>query len=328
MLNMRLENVETLYLMNREVSEVSTVRTVIEKCSSLAVLDKHFTTSNLIDFRHLHHLSLLHVHIDTELNDFFYQCTQLEHLTIEPYQVCLDSEFCCGVTMKRQEEVNILEVPLISFNTLTLSSVASWAQQSEIRKVEELAFMGFPYDDVIPFSEQPFPCHQEDMRWPLKLRPTVGFDWVQDDPTKGRIEWIFITPRAPWVGGYWERLIRSEKTALKVLGKALVSENVQTTLLCETEARINARPLTFVSDGVNDVEPLTPFHFLTGRRFQEVQTKTTNENVGQLYGHTLRKKWCLQQTLLSHLWKRWRQIHRCSKRTIKMAPLKERTCGP
>ncbi|KFD45783.1 hypothetical protein M513_11898 [Trichuris suis] len=159
--------------------------------------------------------------------------------------------------MKRQEEVNILEVPLISFNTLTLSSVASWAQQSEIRKVEELAFMGFPYDDVIPFSEQPFPCHQEDMRWPLKLRPTVGFDWVQDDPTKDRIEWIFITPRAPWV-----------------LGKALVSENVQTTLLCETEARINARPLTFVSDGVNDVEPLTPFHFLTGRRFQETHASS------------------------------------------------------
>ncbi|KFD63132.1 hypothetical protein M514_24473 [Trichuris suis] len=77
------------------------------------------------------------------MNDFFYQCTQLEHLTIEPYQVCLDSEFCCGVTMKRQEEVNILEAPLILFNMLTLPSVPSWAQQFEIRKVEELAFMGF-----------------------------------------------------------------------------------------------------------------------------------------------------------------------------------------
>ena len=36
------------------------------------------------------------------------------------------------------------------------------------------------------------------------------------------IQWKFIPKRAPWYGGFWERLIGLTKTALrKVLGKAL-----------------------------------------------------------------------------------------------------------
>ncbi|CDW61269.1 hypothetical protein TTRE_0000971701, partial [Trichuris trichiura] len=137
-----------------------------------------------------------------------------------------------------------------------------------------------------------------------RLFASVSFDRVQDNLNNDRIEWLFITPRAPWVGGYWKRPIRSVKTALKkVLGNALVNENVLTTLFCEIEARINARPLTFVNDDANDMELLTPFHFLTGRRFQEVPMKSTKENVGLMYGYALRKRWRLQQTLLGPLWK-------------------------
>uniref|UniRef100_A0A5S6Q5G2 Integrase catalytic domain-containing protein n=1 Tax=Trichuris muris TaxID=70415 RepID=A0A5S6Q5G2_TRIMR len=62
---------------------------------------------------------------------------------------------------------------------------------------------------------------------------------------KDRITWNFITPRAPWSGGYWERLVGSVKTALKkALGHAYVDEQQLCTVLCEIEAQINARPLT------------------------------------------------------------------------------------
>uniref|UniRef100_A0A5S6QMP9 Integrase catalytic domain-containing protein n=1 Tax=Trichuris muris TaxID=70415 RepID=A0A5S6QMP9_TRIMR len=141
-----------------------------------------------------------------------------------------------------------------------------------------------------------------------RLFQSDSFERVKRDLSKDRIKWLFISPRAPWVGGYWERLIRSVKTALKkVLGNALVNEDVLSTLLCEIEARINARPLTFVSEDVNDEEALTPFHFLIGKGYEDVPMHPAKDETEMLQGRSLRKRWQLQQTLLAHLWKRWRR---------------------
>ncbi|KRX20472.1 hypothetical protein T07_8598 [Trichinella nelsoni] len=72
--------------------------------------------------------------------------------------------------------------------------------------------------------------------------------------------------RAPWCGGYWERLVRSIKVALsKVLGRCHAKPDDLRTVLCEIEARINDRPLTIVSDRPDDQLALTPAHFLIGR---------------------------------------------------------------
>ena len=80
-------------------------------------------------------------------------------------------------------------------------------------------------------------------------------------------EWKFIAPRSPWWGGgWWERLIRSVKSALKkTLGcKTLMRKELETSLH-EVESCINSRPLTFVSDCIVDTDPITPSHFLLGR---------------------------------------------------------------
>ena len=51
-----------------------------------------------------------------------------------------------------------------------------------------------------------------------------------------RIEWRFITPRAPWQGGIWERLVGLTKSALKrVLGKSMVSFRELETLTIQIE---------------------------------------------------------------------------------------------
>ncbi|KRZ92951.1 Transposon Ty3-G Gag-Pol polyprotein [Trichinella sp. T8] len=73
-------------------------------------------------------------------------------------------------------------------------------------------------------------------------------DRVQRDLAGQRIQWKFIPPRAPWMGGYWERLIRTMKESLrKVLGQAMLDEEELRTVLCEVEACFNARPLTCTS---------------------------------------------------------------------------------
>ncbi|GFO10309.1 tigger transposable element-derived protein 6 [Plakobranchus ocellatus] len=78
--------------------------------------------------------------------------------------------------------------------------------------------------------------------------------------------WRFSVPRAPWWGGWWERMIKVMKLALKrsVGLKCLERIKLETTLV-EVEACINSRPLTFVGDDFDSGHPLSPSHFLLGR---------------------------------------------------------------
>ena len=80
-------------------------------------------------------------------------------------------------------------------------------------------------------------------------------------------DWKFIVPRAPWWGGFWERMVGTVKAALrKTLGKSRLCRQELETVLHEVESVVNSRPLTFVSDELSDTgRPLTPSHFLLGR---------------------------------------------------------------
>ncbi|XP_052255015.1 uncharacterized protein LOC127860777 [Dreissena polymorpha] len=81
------------------------------------------------------------------------------------------------------------------------------------------------------------------------------------------IEWRFIPQRAPWYGGWWERLIGLTKVALKkVLGRAYVTLESLQTIVTEIEAVLNDRPLTYASTDLNDPAPITPSQLLYGRR--------------------------------------------------------------
>ena len=79
---------------------------------------------------------------------------------------------------------------------------------------------------------------------------------------KGTI-WHFIPKRAPWYGGFWERLIGMVKMSLK---KAFITLTVLQTTIVEVEAVLNDRPLTYLSSTTEDPEPLMPSHLLCGRR--------------------------------------------------------------
>jgi len=81
-----------------------------------------------------------------------------------------------------------------------------------------------------------------------------------------RLRWNFIPPRSPWWGGWWERLVRSVKGALKKsVGKRCLVRSELETVLHEVEGCVNSRPLTFLSDEASEALPLTPSHFLIGK---------------------------------------------------------------
>ena len=77
-------------------------------------------------------------------------------------------------------------------------------------------------------------------------------------------KWTFIPERSPTWGGWWERMIQCVKRSLrKVVGKTSLDWSSLFTVLLEIEGHINGRPLTYVSDEVDSVSPLTPAHFLS-----------------------------------------------------------------
>jgi transposase InsO family protein len=79
------------------------------------------------------------------------------------------------------------------------------------------------------------------------------------------IRWTFNPPDGAHMGGVWERMARSIKTALSsTLHTLAPKEKVLFMLLSEAENIVNSRPLTHVSLGVDDVEALTSNHFLLG----------------------------------------------------------------
>ena len=90
---------------------------------------------------------------------------------------------------------------------------------------------------------------------------------IHDQLAHQRIVWKFNPPGAPHFGGVWERLVRSCKKAMySILGSRCLTLPVLTTTMCLVEQTLNGRPLTPVSHDPEDLEALTPNHFLLGPR--------------------------------------------------------------
>ncbi|XP_069114290.1 uncharacterized protein [Argopecten irradians] len=138
--------------------------------------------------------------------------------------------------------------------------------------------------------------------------------------------WKFIPKRAPWYGGFWERLIGLTKNCLrKVLGRAYVNYDLLMTVITEIEAILNDRPLTYIGADVTELSPLTPSHLLYGRRINSVlyplqDTEDENDNFFDMDTHRiLNKEMDRRFQLIEHFWKRWRQEYLTSLREFHRA---------
>ena len=116
--------------------------------------------------------------------------------------------------------------------------------------------------------------------------------------------WKFIPPRAPFWGGWWERLVRSVKSALrKSLGTHSLTRRELETVLCEVEQSVNSRPLTPASEDPKEPGPLTPAHFLhelpMGLQLEE-------DLVVPLSAVELAEKHTARQICLAKFWNIWK----------------------
>jgi len=132
-------------------------------------------------------------------------------------------------------------------------------------------------------------------------------------------KWRFIPKKAPWFGGYWERLVGLTKMAIKkTLGRAHIDLVALQTVVSEVEAMLNDRPLTYISDDVTDPEPLTPSHLLHGRRLTRLpyEHATIEDIRDPSYNEPdqLRKNAKRLSVLLDHFASRWRNEYLTSLR--------------
>ena len=117
------------------------------------------------------------------------------------------------------------------------------------------------------------------------------------------IKWKFNVQRAPWWGGFWERLIRLTKEALRrTLRRSLLTWEELSTVLCQIEAAINARPLTALNDDPDDIRPLSPQDFL----LEKARTDYQGTTIASASGQELRSMRTYRLQVLQHLWKRWK----------------------
>ncbi|XP_069184059.1 uncharacterized protein [Procambarus clarkii] len=77
--------------------------------------------------------------------------------------------------------------------------------------------------------------------------------------------WKFIPPKALWHGGFYERMVGTVKKCLrKTLHRQKINLTELQTLVVEIEARVNNRPLTYLSEDFSQREPLSPSHMIHG----------------------------------------------------------------
>ncbi|XP_049874134.1 uncharacterized protein LOC126372431 [Pectinophora gossypiella] len=124
---------------------------------------------------------------------------------------------------------------------------------------------------------------------------------ISDYAIERNIKFTFIPPYAPHFGGLWEAGVKSCKYHLRrVVGNAYLTYEEFSTVLAQVEAILNSRPLSPMSHDPNDLQPLSPAHFLVGRPL----TSSLSANLEETPVHRLTRYQRIEQ-IKQNFWRRW-----------------------
>jgi len=135
------------------------------------------------------------------------------------------------------------------------------------------------------------------------LRKLMKDEEVQRYLEDGRVVWRFNLSRAPWWGGFFERMIGCVKRVLrKVLGNARLSLVELQTVVAEVEGTVNNRPLTYDYSEMGE-DMITPSHLVYGYRFDcipdDIKDEEDEKDIYKRLRYIANKR--------KHYWKRWQR---------------------
>ena len=134
----------------------------------------------------------------------------------------------------------------------------------------------------------------------LKKLVQEGREQIEDFAMLHKVKWKFNTPLSPHQGGLFESLIKQAKGAIRIaIGQQSLTWNEMSTVFAEVKCLINSRPIGFASNDPNDLQPLTPNHFLLGRATAEIPQGPFEETKNRL------KRFEFTQMLVNHFWNRF-----------------------
>lgn len=113
--------------------------------------------------------------------------------------------------------------------------------------------------------------------------------------------WHYNPAASPHFGGLWEAGVKSIKYHLRrIMGTQRLTFEELTTVTSQIEAILNSRPLTPESTRPDDLNALTPGHFLIGAPLNAIPEPTLEHlNTNHL------SRWQLLQQMVQSFWKRW-----------------------
>ena len=80
------------------------------------------------------------------------------------------------------------------------------------------------------------------------------------------ITWKFYVEKSPWMGGFIERVVGLFKSSIRrVVGRAMLDFQEFMTLICELNAVLNSRPISYVYDSTGEDLPITPSQLWCGK---------------------------------------------------------------
>ena len=132
-------------------------------------------------------------------------------------------------------------------------------------------------------------------------KETISHHEVQSYTANQGTEWNFIVELAPWMGGFYERLVGTVKGALKKsIGKICLTEKKLETFLAEVEAVINSRPLVYVGEDFLNLNPKSgiPVIEIHNSHDPDYGKKSSTDKLLEIWGKG--------QQHLNSLWRVWK----------------------
>ncbi|XP_055590334.1 uncharacterized protein LOC129742461 [Uranotaenia lowii] len=134
------------------------------------------------------------------------------------------------------------------------------------------------------------------------LNNTKNRDQIENVCASEGIQWHLTPPKAPHFGGLWEAAVKvAKKHLFRQLGPTKLSFEDMATVLAEIESIMTSRPLLPITDDPEDLDILTPSHFLIGT----TATALPDPDVSTVPVNRLTHYQQLQQHV-QQFWVRWR----------------------